>query len=234
MTVAEIENDTLAARAQARQQLADAIAAVDVARDRLAEAKRAVQLADDRCIDLRNNVDAFKERLALMKSRTGAADSVVAALARGELLELERSPAQRVQEDINALEHELEAVRQARQTAKDEVERRKSAVGLAEMRTRRMAAAVLRTSGATERLLHGLLDLERQVVERRLGLRFLLAQDAIPASEKATVERLLSATALPTSADRGDFFGWSRHPTTSAWADALALLERDPDARLPD
>jgi chromosome segregation ATPase len=233
MLDAETKPDTLSARAAAREQLATAINAVDEARARLAEAKRAVDLADDRCIDLRNKIDAQKERLVFMKANAGAADSVVAALARGELLEMERSPVERAQEEIDALEHELDAVRQARQTAQDEIEKRKSAVGLAEMRTRRMATAVLRVSGAAEQLLAGLIDLERQVVERRLGLRFLLAQGAIPESEKAAVERLLDASALPTSAARGDFFDWDRHPTTIAWAVALKDLQRDPDARLP-
>lgn len=188
----------------------------------------------DRSIDLLKEIDGAKEQLDLMKARTGAADGVVAALARGELLELERSPAQKLQEDINALERELEAVRQARQTAEGEIENRKSAIGLAEMRVRRMVGGVLRASGATERLMAGLLDLEREVIRRRLGLAFLLRNEGVPVSLQAEVGRLLDGSQLPSRSGASAHSDWARDPTTTAWTDALKALASDPDARLPD
>lgn len=232
MLDAETKPDALSERAQARQALATAIAGVDEARARLAEAKRAVDLADDRCIDLHDRIDALKERVAFMKTSTGTADSVVAALLRGDDLEAERSPAEKAQAEIERLKQQLDAMRQARQIAKDEVEQRKSAIGLAEMRVRRMIGGVLRSSGATERLLTGLIDLEREIIRRRLGLAVLLRNDGVPVALLSEVERLLDGHALPTRSSPADH--WANNPASQAWAAALATLERDADARLPD
>jgi hypothetical protein len=228
--VAEIENDTLTARAAARQQLADAIAAVDEARQRLAQAKSAVELATDRAIELRKRVDALAERVSSAKGNASA-DSVIAALLRGDDIHAERSPTEIAQAELDALQGQLDAVRQARQTAETEIEARRQAVGLGEMRVKRMAAAALRASGATERLLHGLIDLERQVVERRLGLAFLLRTDGVPAALIAEVGKLLDGYALPARAANVDH--WSNDPAMKDWASALKALATDPDARLP-
>jgi hypothetical protein len=230
MTVAELEPDTLTARAAARQALADAINGVDTARARLSEAKRAAEVATDRAIELRKRVDALAERVSSAKS-IASADSVIAALLRGDDMHAERSPTEVAQAELDALQGQLEAVRRARQVADDEVKRRKEAISVAEMRVRRMAVGVLRVSGATERLLHGLIDLERQVVERRLGLAVLLRHDGVPLAEKAAVERVLDGYALPTRAAAIDH--WGRHPTMTAWTSALTELERDPDRLLP-
>lgn len=233
MTVAELEPDKLTERATARQQLADAINAVAEARQRHAEAKRAAEAGMDRAIDLNNKIDALKERLSFMKSSAGAADGVVAALLRGDDLQAERSPAEKARHEINALQVELDAVRQARQTAEGEIENRKSAIGLAEMRVRRMVGGVLRASGATERLMAGLLDLEREVIRRRLGLAFLLRNEGVPVSLQAEVGRLLDGSQLPSRSAASAHSDWARDPTTTAWADALKALASDPDARLP-
>ncbi|MBG0797166.1 hypothetical protein IYX23_05625 [Methylocystis sp. L43] len=230
MIVAELEPDVLTARAQARQALADAIAGVDSARQRLAEAKRAADLATDRAIELRNRIDALAERASSAKANASG-DSVIGALLRGECLGSRSSPAEEARTEIAALERELDAVRQARQTAQDEIENRKSAIGLGEMRVRRMIGGVLRSSGSTERLLTGLIDLEREIIRRRLGLAFLLRQDGVPRALLAEVERLLDGHALPTRAAATDH--WGKNPASQAWADALATLERDADARLP-
>jgi hypothetical protein len=232
MLVDETKPDTLAERAAARQALANAINGVDTARARLSEAKRAAEVATDRAIELRKRVDALAERVSSAKSNASA-DSVIAALLRGDDMHAERSPTEIAQAELDALQGRLESVRRARQIAEDEVVRRKSEVGLAEMRVKRMAAAVLRASGATERLLAGLIDLERQVVERRLGLAVLLRHDGVPLAEKASVERVLDGYALPTRAASSDPSGWGRDPTMIAWADTLKALATDPDARLP-
>ncbi|PPD09759.1 MAG: hypothetical protein CTY36_02745 [Methylocystis sp.] len=230
MLDAETKPDTLAERAQARQALSDAIAGVDSARQRLAEAKRAADLATDRAIELRNRIDALAERASSAKANASG-DSVIGALLRGECLGSRSSPAEEARAEIAALERELDAMRQARQTAQDEIEQRKSAIGLAEMRVKRMIGRVLQSSGAAETLMHGLLDLEREVIRRRLGLAALLRHDGVPLAEKASVERLLDGHALPTRSSPADH--WANNPASQAWADALKALEHDADARLP-
>lgn len=232
MLVEETKPDVLSERAAARQALSDAIAGVDTARARLAEAKRAVDLADDRCIDLHDRIDALKERVAFMKTSTSTADSVIAALLRGDAMQAERSPAEKAQAEIEGLKQQLDAMRRARQAAKDEVEQRKSAIALAQMRVQRMIGRVLQSSGAAETLMHGLLDLEREVIRRRLGLAVLLRNDGVPVPLRFEVERLLDGHALPTRAAATDH--WANNPASQAWAAALSSLERDPDARLPD
>lgn len=232
MLDAETKPDALAERAAARQELADAIAAVDDARARLAEARRAAEAGLDRAISLNDRLAALKGKLPQLPT-TPPAGAVLAALsAGGDVLEVERSPRAKAQAEVETLEASLASVRRARDVAEQEVERRKSAIGLAEMRVKRMAAAVLRASGATERLLEGLLDLERQVVERRLGLAFLLRGDGIPPALVAEVGKLLDGCALPSRAAAIDH--WGRDPAMTAWTSALKALERDPDARLPD
>lgn len=231
MTTAVAEkNDALTERAAARQNLADAIACVDEARQRLAQAKSAVELATDRCIELRNRIDGLAERASSAKA-SSSADSVIAALLRGDDIHAERSPTEIAQAELDALQGQLDAVRQARQTAETEIEARRQAVGLGEMRVKRMIGAVLRASGATETLMRGLLDLEREVIRRRLGLAFLLRTDGVPAALVAEVGKLLDGHALPTRSAASDH--WGRHPTMTAWADALKALATDPDTRLP-
>lgn len=230
MTVAELEFDTLTARAQARQALADAIAGVDTARARLAEARRAADLATDRAIELRNRIDALSEQLSLAKAT--APDGIIAALLRGDDMQTERSPTEIARAEFDALQGQLDAVRQARQIAEDEVGRRKEAIGLAEMRVKRMVGGMLRASGAAEHLLTGLLDLEREVIRRRVGLAVLLRNDGVPVPLLSEVERILDGHALPTRSSPADH--WANNPASQAWAAALATLERDPDARLPD
>ncbi|AZG76331.1 hypothetical protein [Methylocystis rosea] len=231
MLIDEVKPDALGERAAAREQLADAIAGVDSARERLAEAKRAADLATDRAIELRRKVDALTERASSAKANASG-DSVIGALLRGECLGSRSSPAEEARTEIAALERELDAVRQARQTAQDEIENRKSAIGLGEMRVRRMIGGVLRSSGATERLLTGLIDLEREVIRRRLGLAFLLRNDGVAVALRSEVERLLDGHAFPTRSATLDH--WANNPASKDWAAALATLERDADARLPD
>jgi hypothetical protein len=230
MNVAELEPDTLGERAAAREQLADAIAGVDTARERLAEAKRAADLATDRAIELRRKVDALTERASSAKANASG-DFVIGALLRGECLGSRSSPAEEARTEIAALERELDAMRQARQIAADEVEQRKSAIGLAEMRVKRMIGRVLQSSGAAETLMHGLLGLEREIIRRRLGLAFLLRNDGVPVALLAEVGKLLDGHALPTRSSPADH--WANNPACQAWAAALATLERDADARLP-
>jgi hypothetical protein len=230
MLVDEVKSDALTERANARQALADAIAGVDEARERLGQAKLAVELATDRAIELRNRVDALSEQLSLAKAT--APDGIIAALLRGDDMQTERSPTEIARAEFDALQGQLEAVRRARQIAEDEVGRRKEAIGLAEMRVKRMVGRVLQSSGAAETLMHGLLDLEREIIRRRLGLAVLLRNDGVPVALLSEVERLLDGHALPTRAATVDH--WANNPASQAWASAMLELQRDPDARLPD
>jgi len=102
------------------------------------------------------------------------------------------------------------------------------------LRAHRAAVAVVKVSGAAERLLSGLADLQEQVVRRRVALRFLAAFKAIPQSEQVAVETLLSANReLPGLPMQSGNVDWRGHPTHADWYRALALLERDADAPLP-
>jgi hypothetical protein len=235
MIDAETKPDALAERAAARQALADAIAGVGDAVAGLDEAKRAASAGLDRSIDISNKIEEIKGRLPQLPN-TPPAGAVLAALTTGggDVMELERSPRAKAEAEIEGLEASLESVRRARDVAEREVAQRKNAIVTAEAHVKRMAAAVLRASGATERLLEGLLDLERQVVERRLGLAFLLRHGAVPVADKAAVERILDGYGLPTRAASSDHLGWGRHPVTNAWEAALKALATDPDAPLPD
>jgi|GEM_PF-4245393 len=231
MLVDEVKPDTLAERAAARQALADAISAVDIARQRLAEASRAAEAGWDRAIHIGNRLERLRAELPQLPATPPAGAILAALTTAGDVLEVERSPRAKAQAEIEGLEASLESVRRARDVAEQEATRRKEAIGTAEAHVKRMAAAVLQSSGATERLLHGLLDLERQVVERRLGLAFLLRHGAVPVALLAEVGKLLDGYALPARATADH---WSRHPTTTAWAGALKELERDADAPLPN
>jgi len=234
MTVAQLEPDTLTERASARQALADAVNAVAVARQRLAEAKCAAETGLERSLVLQRQIDALAERVAFAKGpAVSAGDDAIRAILRGDSSEPGPSPAEQARHELGALQSQLDALRRARQVADDEIGRRKEALALAEMRVRRMAAGVLRASGAAERLLQGLAELQEQVVQRRLGLRFLLEAGAIPDGEIAAVETLLDSSALPAPASRGDYYDWAKHPTMTAWTAALKALASDPDARLP-
>ncbi|PPD25007.1 MAG: hypothetical protein CTY30_00880 [Methylocystis sp.] len=231
MTAVAEKNDVLSERAAVRQALADAISAVDTARQRLAEAKRAAEAGWDRAIHIGDRLERLRAELPQLPA-TPPAGAVLAALTTaGDVLEVERSPRAKAEAEVETLEAAVESVRRARDVAEQEVTRCKSAIGTAEAHVKRMAAAVLQSSGATERLLCGLLDLERQVVERRLGLAFLLRHGAVPVALLAEVERLLDGYALPTRAAATDH--WGKNPASQAWAAALSSLERDPDARLP-
>jgi hypothetical protein len=229
MSIAEIENDTLATRAAARQSLADAIAGVDSAVARLDEAKRAGEAGMDRAIAVSNEIEALKGKLPQLPSTPPAG----AVLAGGGVLE--RSPRAEAQARIAELEATRDQLRRARDLAEAEVETRKRAVEHARLRAHRAAVAVVKASGAAERLMSGLEALQEQVVRRRVALRFLAAFKAIPQSEQVAVESLLSADrelpGLPTQASDVD---WKNHPTHADWWRALATLERDADARLPD
>jgi DNA repair exonuclease SbcCD ATPase subunit len=231
MTVAELKPDTLTERANARQALADAIAGVDNAVARLEEAKAAVEAGWSRMIDAGNRVEALKAELPRLSSAPPA-DAVMASLtAGGAVLEVERSPRAVAESEIAALEGSREQLRRAIETAEREVENRKRAVEHARLRAHRAAVEVLKTSGAAARLLEGLADLQEQVVRRRVALRFLATFKAIPQSEQAAVDALLSGDReLPGLPGYGN---WRNHPTHAAYYDALALLERDADARLP-
>jgi chromosome segregation ATPase len=232
MIDAETKPDALAERAAARQALADAIAGVDEERRRAGEAKRAVETGWNSMVDAGNRLEALKAKLPQL-ANTPAADAVLSALATGSAVEA-RSPRALAEDEIRVLEESREQLRRALETGEREVAQRKNAIVTAEAHVKRMAAAVLRASGATERLLEGLLDLERQVVERRLGLAFLLRHGAVPVADKAAVERILDGYGLPTRAASSDHSGWGRHPVTNAWEAALKALATDPDARLPD
>jgi chromosome segregation ATPase len=214
MTVAELEPDTLAQRAQAREQLANAINAVDDARARLDEAKAAVEAGWDRMITAGNRLDALKAKLPQLSSAPAAAE-VISALAAGSNTET-RSPRAVAESEIAALEGSREQLRRAIETA------------------HRAATGVLRASGAAGRLMSGLEAMQAEVIRRRVALRFLAAFKAIPKDEVAAVEALLSADReLPGLPIYGGN-DWRNHPAHAAYYDALALLERDADARLPD
>jgi hypothetical protein len=232
MTVAELEPDTLAQRAQAREQLANAINAVDDARARLDEAKAAVEAGWDRMITAGNRLDALKAKLPQLSSAPAAAE-VISALAAGSNTET-RSPRAVAESEIAALEGSREQLRRAIETAEREVETRKRAVEHARLRAHRAATGVLRASGAAGRLMSGLEAMQAEVIRRRVALRFLAAFKAIPKDEVAAVEALLSADReLPGLPIYGGN-DWRNHPAHAAYYDALALLERDADARLPD
>lgn len=229
MTVTELEPDALSERAQARQALADAIAGVDSAVARLDEAKRAADAGLDRSIALSNEIEALKGKLPQLPS-TPPAGAVLAALAGGGVLE--RSPRAEAQAKIAELEATRDQLRRARDLAEAEVETRKRAVEHARLRAHRAAVEVLKRSGAAERLMHGLTDLQEQVVRRRVALRFLLSFKAVLEGDEVAVKAILSGSReLPGPPGYGD---WRNHPAHVAYYDALALLERDPDARLPD
>jgi hypothetical protein len=234
MLVDETKTDTPVERSSARQALGDAIAAVAVTRERLEEAKRAASAGLERSLELQRQIDALTERAAFGKGQAASAgDDAIRVLLRGDSFETGPSPVEQARHELDALQSQLDALRRARQVADNEIGRRKEALGLAEMRVRRTAAGVLRDSGAAARLLAGLADLERQVVERRLGLRFVLAQDAVPDGDRAAVQALLERNALPTVPAQGDFYRWDCHPSHVAWAEAMKGLQSDPDAPLP-
>jgi hypothetical protein len=230
MSIAEVENDTLTARAAARQQLADAIAGVDAAQELLAQAKAAAAAGLDRSIDLSNKIEALKIKLPQLPSAPPAG-AVLSALSAGDVLDVELSPRAKAAAEIAELEATRDQLRRARDLAESEVETRKRAVEYARLRAHRAAVEVLKRSGAAERLLSGLADLQEQVVRRRVALRFLLSFKAIPPSEQAAVESLLSDRELPGPPGYGN---WRNHPAHAAYYNALATLERDADARLPD
>jgi hypothetical protein len=231
MTVAELEPDVLPERAEARQALSDAIAAVDDARARLAEAKAAAEAGMSRAIDIGNRIERLRAELPQLPIAPPAGAVLAALSAGGDVLEVERSPRAAAQAEIEALEASLASVRRARDVAEREVESRKRAVEDARLRAHRAAVGVLKASGAAERLLDGLLALERQIIERRLGLAFLLRNDGVPLAEKAAVERVLDGYALPSRSAAIDH--WGRTPAMKAWEAALKALERDADAPLP-
>jgi chromosome segregation ATPase len=232
MLVDEVKSDALTERAAARQQLADAIAGVDDARARLAQARAAVESGWDRMITAGNRLDALKAELPQLSSALPA-DAVLSALTHGSNTET-RSPRAVAESEIAALEGSREQLRRAIETGEREVEARKRAVDDARLRAHRAAVGVLKASGAPERLMSGLEALQEQVVRRRVALRFLAAFKAIPQDEVAAVEALLSANReLPGLPMQSGDVDWRGHPTHADWYRALALLERDADARLP-
>jgi hypothetical protein len=233
MTVAELDPNTLSPRAEARENLTAAIAAVDNAKELLAQAKAAAAAGLDRSIDLSNKIEALKIKLPQLPSAPPAG-AVLSALSAGDVLDVELSPRAKAAAEIAELEATRDQLRRARDLAESEVETRKRAVEYARLRAHRAAVEVLKRSGAAERLLSGLADLQEQVVRRRVALRFLAAFKAIPQSEQVAVETLLSANReLPGLPMQSGNVDWRGHPTHADWYRALALLERDADAPLP-
>jgi chromosome segregation ATPase len=169
-------------------------------------------------------------------SQHGAGRALIAALRRGEqphvaalddgadleaarLRELERSVATwaRTKQDCTSLIDELN----------HELDHADSVIVKA-------ARAVLRESGAVERLREGLTELEAEVIRRRLGLVYFSSSDALDVATSNEIRQsLMSTSALPGSRHWGGRDDQAQHVAEDDWRRAFEALKQNPDADLP-
>ncbi len=210
------------ALAAASDNLAAARKAAEAARENKWSAQAALQDIQDNATAAADDSSLAGKFLSLIQSGDG-----------GDVATLQRSIA-----DTKALEdaarRDIAVWTRTSKACEQAAKLAESALATAQNRVANAAAALIRNSGAAERLMEGLEAMQAEVIRRRVALRFLVFKDLVAEAHIARTQAILSNTALPGGLGSVERIDWNSHAEHVAWKEALEALTRDPDALLPN
>lgn len=110
---------------------------------------------------------------------------------------------------------------------------KQTAVEQAKIKVADAAKAVVCASDVFHRACNDLEILQREIIEKRVIMRFFSRVAPVPSAAEKRIENLLMPE-LPPHPKQATFTNWDIHPSFVEWANALARLMTDPDAEIPD
>lgn len=210
---------------QPRAQLAEAIAEAAKARQTLNDTRDAEQKARESSFEARSHTDRLRAEVDKARS---AADQIVAAICSGEadVLALSR-PADEIHEAIALADQKAAAWKRAADQAEQAIPVRQRALAEAERNVDREASAVLAAS----------LDIGAMLKDAELAAAWIVARRSVflhlasvlpPGDDTAAINAFLARPWLMPEIDGG----WRKHEAIKPFADALARLKVDAEARI--
>lgn len=220
-------------REPARIELASAIASEAGARRDMRAAEEAMELASDRRWDAESKLAAIREANAA--SHGGLGSEFIRRVQAGDACDaavLERPSA-----EASAKEAEAQRAVAVWKQTRDECDLALSAKGTVVANAKecieRAARKVIANPEIVERLMAGIEDMQRALIDRRLSLRYVLFKGTLSDPDKERVQRFLREHMLPGGIGCVEYENWDGYPVSVLWADAFKALMLDADAGLP-
>jgi hypothetical protein len=211
-------------RDPARAKLAAAIALEAGAARDLQVAEQAAGLAASRYFEAEDKLEAMRKAAAV--PHVGLADDFIASVASGapcDAAVLGKSAVE-ARAKMTAAESEVNVWKQTHEECDLAVRAKEAEVVTAKERVEKAARHVVATSA--EGLLAGLEEMQAEVIERRVALRFVWGKGLngeLSQPDKERIENLL----------RQDLTGLESHPVYGVWRAAFEELQSNPEAELP-
>jgi hypothetical protein len=106
----------------------------------------------------------------------------------------------------------------------------------AKERVEKAARIVLSNSENVARLLDGIEEMQTEVINRRVALRYILfngLNGELAEADRARIETLFKTDRLPAGFNSAYNWGWEQHPVHKKWDAAFDALMTDSEAELP-
>jgi hypothetical protein len=223
-------------REPARKALAAAIALEAGARRDLQVAQSAAEMAMRRHWEAQSKLDELHKVVA---APSGAlADDFIASVAAGNPCDtavLERSSVD-ARAQIAAAENEVAVWDETRGECELAVRAKEAAMVTAKERVEKAARIVLSNSENVARLLDGVEEMQTEVINRRVALRYILfngLNGELAEADRARIETLFKTDRLPAGFNSAYNWGWEQHPVHKKWDAAFDALMTDAEAELP-
>lgn len=213
---------------QPRETLAAAIARHTAARDNVArvsqphtDAEQAVYAA----------ADALKNAEAQHDEALACESANLAAAALGEPTGQSVADAEAA---VTEATDDLARARATRDALAERAQREASEASRAEGAVNDAIVRVIMAEAAIGDMLAHAQDLQRQLIDARLELRWLQHTNCVPEADEIGVRIFLLDVSLPSGTGGVEFGNWSgAQPATEKWVGAVATLKTDPAAKLP-
>ncbi len=219
-----------------RKALAAAIALHAGARRDLRVADDAASLAAQKCWAAQARLDELNKA---PHSPMGArADAFIASVDAGNPCSaavLERSSVD-ARAKMTAAENEFAVWNETRQECDLAAREKEAAVAPAKERVEKAARMVIANSETVTRLMEGVEELQAEVINRRLALRFILfncLNGELSDADKDRIESLFRQDRLPAGFHSAYNAGWETHSVHRTWQAAFDELQSNSDAALP-
>jgi hypothetical protein len=207
-----------------RERLAEAINDRDAARQAVVDARYAEDKAREHTYAAEHEADELRKRAEAPES----GDDAVAAITRGDVLELAR-PAAEARAAIEAAEQRIAAWRHAADLAESAVPIRQDALERGEKRVEECARAVVVESIDIDKMLAETKEAADWLVGQRALLLHLMSILPRESPDRAAVSDYLASPWLAGEYDDK----WRKNPSIKPYAQAFEQLLRDPETPLP-